>query len=406
MSNKWVIKEDIKWILIRIPCILKILCKLDPKLKVYKVMGQKKFCDKNGLINIMFDERSNRFARKKTSTIKEYENNIYEKVSRPVSPSYMATVKDGYFIGETDGFFVNDTYVYERIEWDRNGAHHYLPNNIICLCNKRMLFNRKDLKDVEYDSGIVLLKMWSVNIFHFTFEVIGRLIAVDGYVDKEMPIFVDSCVKEDIRSLRLLEIVNKNSRPIIWVKNNEMIHVKKAILPPCEAWGTFDQHILNVEKHGWIIDEKISKKIRDIVLESYKPQKIYNKVYVARGDNRRLLNESELIKKLSTNGFDIFYPDKATFEDELDCFSTANCIVLCAGAAITNIIYCKNTIQLYQICPWKFECASSIPIEDTLDFSVNKISGELVKKGQAMNLSTFILGEKDIARIIEETKYL
>lgn len=406
MINKWVLKQGIKSVVIRLPIILKILCNINKKFFVYKVESQKSYCDLNNSIIEMIDSRYERECRKKSLTKNNYENNQFDTMVRPVTQSYIAKLSNVEFIGETDGFFKDNTYYFERIEWDKKGAHNYLQNNIVALCEYRCLFNEKNLVDKYYDNGIVLLKMWSVNIFHFTFEVIGRLIIVDKYIDKNIPLFVDACVKDDIRSLRLLEMANKKKRPIVWVNNNERIHVKEAILPPCEAWGTFDQHILNVEKHGWIIDENISKEIRNTILDGYNPKKTYKKVYVARGDNKRLLNESGLIERLSAYGFEVFYPDKATFEDELDCFSTADCIVLCAGAAVTNIIYCKNTVKVYQICPWEFECASAIPIEDTLDFSINKISGKLIKKGQAMNLSTFIIEDKDITRIIEETKEL
>lgn len=395
------VKCLIKKMIISSKILSKLVCCLNEKLSLLEVASLTNYCEDNGLIIKMIDERNERLTRAKAVSVEAYEENVYGFVKRPVSKSYIAQVKEGSFIGETDGVFIDGKYLLERIEWDKGGVCNYLPNNIIALREDRCIFNKKDLNDRRVEKGIVLLKMWSNNIFHFTFEVIARLIAIDRYYkDGEVPILVDEIVKNDLRSMKLLEMVNIYNRRIIWVKKNERVTLETAILPPCMAWGTFDQKILNDEGHGWILDEKSARMVRGLVLKDYLPKRRYNKVYVARGNDDRLANESELIQILVRNGFDIFYPDVASFEEEVDCFSTANCIVLCAGAAVTNTIYCKSDVILFQICPWEFQCATGAPIEDVSDFKINKISGKLIKKGNAMNLSKFVIEQTDIIRII------
>lgn len=402
----WKTKQKIKKICVTNELFCKIACIFKPGLVTLKAQGMYDYFEKNGKILEMLDSRVFRPSRKKANSVQDYENNTFTLIQRPVSKSYIAEVNNASFIGETDGFFINNMYVADRIEWDKGGMNNYLPPALFALCEKRCLYNSKYVSnDLIIDSGILLLKMWSVNIYHLTFEVITRLVMLDKYYnDKKIPIIVDEIVKKDERSLKLLEIANVNNREIIWVKANERINIKKAIIPPVLAWGTYDQKVLNKEGHGWILDEQSSKLLKELILKKYDYKRSYDKVYVARGNNDRLVNESYLIEKLKSAGFEIFYPDKATFEDEVDCFSTANCLVTCAGAAITNILYCKNDVKLFQICPYEFQCATGAPIEDVLDIQIRKIAATLIKKGQAMNLSTFMIEDSDIEMIIQESK--
>lgn len=400
------IKSKVKSIISQNTFLMRFISCVSDKYSILEIKALTDYCEDNNLIVKMIDDRKVRRAREKVELVTEFVEGKKGWRDREVSPSYIAIIKNASFIGETDGVFIDDKYLLERIEWDRGGVTNYLPNNISVANEKNCLFNKKKLTNKHLDKGIVLIKMWSNNIFHFTFEVIAKLALLDKYYDdKTTPIIVDEIVKMDSRSLRLLEMANVNDREVIWIKKEERITVNKAIIPPCVAWGTFDNRILNEEGHGWILDARAGNIVRELVFKNYRFQKVYDKVYVARGDNHRLINESELIEQLKTAGFEIFYPDTASFEEEVDCFATANVIVLCAGAAITNTLYCKESARIYQICPWEFQCATGVPIEDICEFTLNKIAGHLIQPADALNKSKFYISQNDIHKIINEENY-
>jgi capsular polysaccharide biosynthesis protein len=73
------------------------------------------------------------------------------------------------------------------------------------------------------------------------------------------------------------------------------------------------------------------------------------KIYIARSNNnnRKLVNELEIIALCVSYGFEIVYPEKFSFEEQLKLFNSAKYIIGPAGAAFSNLIFCqKGTVVI------------------------------------------------------------
>lgn len=342
------------------------------------------YCKERGSQYYILDDRTERLCRKKSSTVEELENQYYNDfVNRGVKPVYIAEVNNAIAIGGVDGLIVGDQFVSDYIDWFKNSLSlKKLPIDISDWGgnNKKILYRKPNKEDIL--DAICLLKMWSGNIYHFTFEVIARLGFVDNIEEyKDYPILLDKSISYDSRNIEIIDRLNVNKRQIIWVDEGKTVRVKHLVNPPKLLWyaGNYDNPL---------IDERLAKYMRTAVLDSYVPKKIYDKVYISRGNNKRLLNESEIETYFRNKGFEIFCPENGSFWDEVDCFSTANCIVGCVGAAFTNVIYSKMDALIIQICSFHHQIDTVLHISDSVGIRSHLIVANDQIEGRTINTSS------------------
>lgn len=79
------------------------------------------------------------------------------------------------------------------------------------------------------------------------------------------------------------------------------------------------------------------------------PRKIYISRAGARG--RRIINEDALIPILRQAGYQIIYPEKYSFQEQIKLFGAASHIIAPHGAGLANLVFCQNLRQLIEIFP-------------------------------------------------------
>lgn len=403
--QKWMesIKRNCLRLSADIDFILKIINIIRPFWKKYIIKSLHDYSQNANSIVVMLDMNTTRQCKKPPENKTVYENWSYEQfIVRDASRQYISLIKDAIVIGDTDGIIADGYYLTDKIEFDIKG---FLDHKPLCMegNEKKCIIKYKSDIVKELPRAITLIKMWSCNYFHFVFESMSRLGEIeklDKY--KDWPLLIDDVVKEDSRNLELIDILNVNKRQIIWVKRTDYILVRELLVPPCMTWALWDIPEGVKKGFGYMIDHKAGEYLRNTILQNHHPKRKYSCVYVARGNNKRLVNEDEIIQHLERNGFDIFYPDKATFKDEVDCFATADCIILCTGGANTNLVFCKKNAQLFSILPFEFRCDSPEGITSAVGLNLHMRDAEIVKKGDILMHSTIRFPIEKCDEIIKE----
>ncbi len=79
--------------------------------------------------------------------------------------------------------------------------------------------------------------------------------------------------------------------------------------------------------------------------------KMANNLYVKRGDtkNRKVLNEDELIKLLRKYDYDIIDCANLSIEEQINHFSNAKNIIIPSGAAMANLLFVNDKINVVEI---------------------------------------------------------
>ncbi len=77
-------------------------------------------------------------------------------------------------------------------------------------------------------------------------------------------------------------------------------------------------------------------------------------IYIARGDaaiNRKVLNESQLIKMLKEAGFEIHFLSKLNIQEQAQLFNSAKLIVASHGGGLTNLVFCEPGTKVLEFFP-------------------------------------------------------
>lgn len=399
-------KEVLSFCLLSSDFLFRIVKVFKPHWRKLKLISLEQYVSRKRLIKEVLNGESvfnYKMAAPDRSVYEEWQ--YKEVIRRDCTRQYISLLNNVYVRGDTDAIITEEYFLTDKIIFDRIGFLQHLPERTV-VKNDDCIILQKNRDDRHIQKAISLIKMWSYNYFHFVIEGLGRLGEIDKLSEYDnWPIIIDSCVKKDPRNLEIINLLNYKNREIVWIDKGEIIHVDNLVVPPCLSWGVWN--ISESVRNGWgyMIDKRAGEFLRNTVLNQYKPQKNYNCVYVARGNNKRLLNESEIIDYFEKNGFEIFYPDKIkTFREEVDCFASANCIVSCAGGASTNLIFCKDTVDVYGLLPFEFRCDSPNDITDMIGVNTHMIDGEVVENGELLMTSTFRIPIKKCQRIVDRCR--
>ncbi len=89
------------------------------------------------------------------------------------------------------------------------------------------------------------------------------------------------------------------------------------------------------------------------------------KIYVTREDSayRKIINESDLIPLLRSKGYKVINPNLYEIEEQINIFANAKKIISTHGSNLTNIIFCNEGTEIFEIGP-KFQNNYELLLED------------------------------------------
>ena len=342
----------------------------------------------DGIIRL-YDDSCEYPARPLCKTREDFEANIFaEPVMRPTWYIYVSKIRDAVIFGKEDVFFAGDCCLTDR-KTQIQGSHYYISRNIPEIKPETALVKMPKNPEV-IERGIDLVKMWSENIYHFSYETLSRLQLVDAIEEyREYPLILDDGIVNDPWRKELLGMVNIYNHPVILISINEAYHVKELIYPSFLNWGGEKALGYAPRMHTMVADY-----IRERVSAIHKPSRYYKNVYIVRGD-KRLLNEQEVIECLGRYSIEIVRPK--TFSENLDAFMTADNIIGTVGSNLAGVPYTKPDTNIYVICPFEYQGDNNcFEITDVSKRKLHFIPADIHKLGPVLNQTDFTV---DISRI-------
>jgi hypothetical protein len=176
------------------------------------------------------------------------------------------------------------------------------------------------------------------NYFHWFFDCLPRYFFYKKFYkfNKDdffiVPNLMYNYQKESLKILKIKNIINAYDQK----------HFKMSKLITMNFNNTINH------PHWVINDLKKAFKINKFNLNKKK-----TKLFITReGINslaRDVENKKELIKFLKNKNFLVINPSKLTFLEEIKLFNSAKIIISLYGAALTNIIFCKNNANVIEL---------------------------------------------------------
>ena len=300
--------------------------------------------------------------------LKEHFQKIYVPNYRdkPESVNYIDLVKyPEIFISELNNvniiganyiiFDKNNYCIYDMALKDDENKFDLRCNNTVYVDKNITCINYTEPVET-IEEGIMLIAGCSFNFSHFHVEVLSKLCFINGINEyNNIPILVDEICLKTPQFLEELEMLNKNGRTIIFIKNGCCYNIKKLIYISDLGIYPFEikKDYLLQNKDCVINDLGIKLLHENLSIKS----NIFRKVYISRRNvfNPRLENQDNVEQIFSENGYEIIYPESMSFKDQLKIFSEVEIFAGVYGSGITNVIFTNKNAKIICIQPKEIE---------------------------------------------------
>ena len=186
------------------------------------------------------------------------------------------------------------------------------------------------------------------NYAHWLFDIVPKIkILSEAYNLKKINYFyfskLNSYQKETFKIFKL------NPNKIINSKIYKHCLVENLLFctHPNYSKGTFSSAQNNLPK--WIIDFLRKKFLRNTVKKFEK----YKKIYIDRSDSQynhcKIINDDEIKKYLTKEGFKIVKLSKFSLSKQISIFKNCNYVIGPHGAGMANLIFCKRKAKVREI---------------------------------------------------------
>ena len=187
--------------------------------------------------------------------------------------------------------------------------------------------------------------IWSVqNYFHWMVESLPRLLMLRKAfpeIDILVPIPTPSFIRE---TLALLGFTN-----LIPIAKGDFIKASTLIVPQKLPFLEWQLENTNLEKHEFGLQMVRNELLNALTLVATKAP--FRMVYVSRAhqSGRRVRNEADIEEMLKNYGFEIFYFERLSFEQQARLMQETAVLIGLHGANLTNIMFMQPGTKVVEL---------------------------------------------------------
>ncbi|MDP4002720.1 glycosyltransferase 61 family protein [Methylobacterium sp. NEAU K] len=200
------------------------------------------------------------------------------------------------------------------------------------------------------DAGLMMFGLQSKNYGHWLLEFVPRMLCFnDQACPSDFPICIDDHMPETHR--QIVELLDARGRAIVPLPP-QATRFGELGVAPVPTFFPFDSK-LGRPVYDAIWPQDVLAGMRSLVLKRLAARGVDlrptgRRIVLSRRGfvQRQLLNEAEIIDVLAGKGFEVVYPEKLSFAEQVELYHTADTIVGSASSALTNCIFCNSNARV------------------------------------------------------------
>ncbi|MDE4915355.1 glycosyltransferase family 61 protein [Methylobacterium sp. 092160098-2] len=200
------------------------------------------------------------------------------------------------------------------------------------------------------ESGLMMFGLQSRNYGHWLLEFVPRMLWFnDPVCPAGFPICIDDHMPETHR--QIVELLDARDRPILPLPA-QAVRFRELGVAPVPTFFPFDVRP-GVPVYDSVWPKDILGAMRRAVLDRLAARGIDlratgRRIFLSRKGftQRQLINEAEIINVLARYGFEVVYPEKLSFIEQIALYHSADVIVGSASSAMTNTIFCNDKARV------------------------------------------------------------
>ena len=231
--------------------------------------------------------------------------------------------------------FVDEALLYDTDTWCKIRPHHEVKH---------------------LPAAIKIGGMFGFNYYHFMYQILPKFSDING-IDASVPILLDIAAKDVSSMDRLVKIVNKQHREIIymsygvWYEVDNLYYVSSSnfVVP------NYKRHTILPENSACFSKKSIDW-LRSELLPHRADISTPKRIFIARrkASSKRSYNEAECFAAIKDFGFKEVYPEQLSIEEQMTLFNNAELIVGATGAALSNIVFANASCKVIVLSNYKF----------------------------------------------------
>lgn len=214
----------------------------------------------------------------------------------------------------------------------------------------RLLIDFSGYQNEIAECGIHLSGSSSVVYGHWMYEYLPKLKLIDSLPQyDDFPLYVDDAMPPS--HYQALEILNQGKREIRVLKTGSAVVFDRLLVAPqftffpfaCKPGVPASIHIAptSLEAVQFLRERMLSSLGLDAKPRSGGMKG--RRIYLGRtGGGRKLMNSQEIESELEHYGFEVVYPERLTFAQQVRLFNEAEYIFGPNGSAFVNVIFCRQ----------------------------------------------------------------
>jgi len=329
---------------------------MDATIKIYKATGLKSYCVKNKQACIDVLAENDVEVREPLSHKTSKTGNVVHRYK--TNKAYIAELHNVHIIGHAGYVITEDGHVLD----DEFEEQHADKSNFLSNLKHRTLIQYKESqgnaanaevmaivpkKTLKIDRCVLLTARGASNYFHWLIEVIPKLHLLDEHGKyKNMPLVIEANMPK--QHYELLKNIIGNKRKILLADIDTHYIVKHAVIPSRLSSLVFDyQPDCRIEYDDFRFNPIAIQYLRKRLLKGDASNN-KRRLYLTRKGSkiRSLVNEQEIEDLFKQYGFEIVYPGKLNFNEQLGLFSSAEIIAGPSGAAFSNIVFAPKNCKV------------------------------------------------------------
>lgn len=385
---------------------LKKESKVDSCMKFKKIDGGLAFCKRIGQPYEILN------ANEKIEVVRAacFEKRAAEKVLFDSPPIYLTVFQEADVYGATNLITVGDTALSDMAYIDRGKNRYEIEAGGIIGAHKgeKWLQVAYWATNTVIDKAINCLGWACTNYYHFTFEILSRLMYADGRSEyKDFPILVDAGALAIPQMKDMLDRINVYRHPIIPVHEYQRIHVRNLVYVSRNLWiAPGMRRGIAADAQDNLMSRSVADHIRNRILDKSlqgKRASSGKKVFLSRRNCKvqRLVNTDEVEQIFTDSGYQIVFTEEMTFDEQIALFNNADVIVGATGAAFTNIVYCHEGAQIGIIISDNQPAYFYSNIANMIKVRFTVLGADIVQRGEQISLDTFRLNTEKCRRFIK-----
>lgn len=207
---------------------------------------------------------------------------------------------------------------------------------------------------MSHASGIMLFAHGSANWYHWLIESIPAAFLTEALSDEiaDFPLIIPAKVCRMANFRDSLELF-RNGREVVPLDRG-LHHFKRLVMV-----DSLVREPMNLRPDAWphLLDYSfncnVMRQYRNAILDrlgiSAPAQK--RRIFLARGNGRRIYNQAELLSIAERHGFTVVYPELLSFRDQVELLANAAFVIGPSGAAFANTLFCQPGTRLLSWLP-------------------------------------------------------